>query len=50
MGVIELEIQKVSDFNRIYQAECFPAEFDGIFGKNAGEKRRYLEEAEDGDS
>jgi hypothetical protein len=37
-----LKIQKVVGFNRIYQAECFPEEVDSIFGKSAGEKRRYL--------
>ncbi|MDR1020862.1 MAG: hypothetical protein LBL73_08895 [Synergistaceae bacterium] len=37
-----MEIQKIAGFNRIYQAECFPAEFDGMSGKNSGEKKRYL--------
>jgi hypothetical protein len=40
--VIKLEIQKITGFNRIYQAECFPSEFDDMFGKSTGEKRRYL--------
>jgi hypothetical protein len=38
-----LEIQKIVGFNRIYQAECFPAEVDAMFGKSSGEKRRYLQ-------
>jgi hypothetical protein len=37
-----LEIQKIAGFTRIYQAECFPAEIDAMFGKSAGEKNRYL--------
>ena len=36
------EIQKLAGFNRIYQAECFPDEVDRMFGKSAGEKKRYL--------
>ena len=37
-----LEIQKIAGYNRIYQAECFPYEVIGMFGKNTGEMRRYL--------
>ena len=37
-----LEIQKLSDFNRIYQAECFPDEVKAMFGKSKGEMRRYM--------
>jgi hypothetical protein len=40
--VRSLGLQKVVGFNRIYQAECFPAEVDAMFGKSTGEKRRYL--------
>ena len=40
--VILLDIQKLAGFNRIYQAECFPEEVNAMFGKNAGEKDRYL--------
>ena len=36
------EIQKLIGFNRIYQAECFPDEVDKMFGKSAGDKKRYL--------
>jgi hypothetical protein len=32
----------VGGFNRIYQAACFPIEVDSMFGKNTGEKKRYL--------
>jgi len=37
-----LDIQKVTGFERIYQAECFPDEVMAMFGKNSGEMKRYL--------
>ena len=37
-----LEIQKLSGFNRIYQAECFPDEVKNMFGKNTGDMNRYM--------
>lgn len=37
-----LNIQKLAGFNRIYQAECFTDEVHSLFGKNVGEKKRYL--------
>ena len=37
-----LEIQKITGYNRIYQAECFPDEVIDMFGKNTGEMRRYF--------
>jgi len=37
-----LDIQKLSGFERIYQAECFPDEVDKMFGKSTGEKHRYM--------
>ena len=40
--VDDTEIQKLIGFNRIYQAECFPDEVDKMFGKSAGDKKRYL--------
>jgi len=40
--VILLEIQKLSDFYHIYQAECFPNEVDKMFGKSTGDKERYM--------
>lgn len=36
------EIQKLTGFSRIYQAECFPDEVNKLFGKNTGDKKRYL--------
>ncbi|MCL1829208.1 MAG: hypothetical protein FWG32_06910 [Oscillospiraceae bacterium] len=36
------EIQKLTGFNRIYQAECFPDDVDKMFGKSTGDKKRYL--------
>ncbi len=40
--MIPLDIQKLSGFNRIYQAECFEAEVSAMFGKSTGDKKRYL--------
>jgi len=40
--VINLEIQKLSGFKRIYQAECFPDEVKKMLGKSIGEKKRYM--------
>lgn len=37
-----MNIQKLADFNRIYQAECFPDEINKMFGKSTGEKKRYI--------
>ena len=37
-----MEIQKLSGFARIYQAECFSGEVNALFGKSSGDKRRYL--------
>ena len=37
-----MEIQKLTGFSRIYQAECFPDELSKIFGKNSGEMKRYI--------
>lgn len=37
-----LDIQKLAGFNRIYQAECFEDDVHALFGKNLGEKKRYL--------
>jgi len=37
-----VDIQKLTGFERIYQAECFPDEVEKMFEKNTGEKRRYL--------
>jgi hypothetical protein len=36
-----LDIQKIAGFKRIYQAASFPREFDDMFKKSAGEKKRY---------
>ena len=38
----DTEIQKLTGFSRIYQAECFPDEVDEMFGKSTGDKKRYL--------
>jgi len=40
--VITLEIQKLADFNRIFQADCFPDEVNKMFKKSIGEKKRYI--------
>jgi len=40
--VITLEIQKLSGFKRIYQAECFPDEVKSMFGKSTGDMNRYM--------
>ena len=40
--MITLEIQKLSGFNRIYQAECFPDEVKSMFGKSTGDIDRYI--------
>ena len=40
--MITLDIQKLTDFNRIYQADCFPAEFSAMFGKSTGNTERYV--------
>jgi len=40
--VILLEIQKLSGFKRIYQAECFPSEVGKMLGKSTGDKTRYM--------
>ena len=37
-----LDIQKLSGFNRIYQAECFPDDVKSMFGKSTGEMDRYM--------
>ena len=37
-----MDIQKLVGFNRVYQAECFPDEINNMFGKNKGEKKRYI--------
>ena len=37
-----MQIQKLSGFKRIYQAECFPDEVHKMLGKNTGEKKRYI--------
>jgi len=42
-----LKTQKLLNFNRIYQAECFPCEVDKMFGKSTGDKNRYLRWLED---
>ena len=40
--MITLDIQKLVGFTRIYQAKCFPDEVTAMFGKNIGERNRYL--------
>jgi len=40
--VRSLEIQKLSGFNRVYQAECFPDEVKSMFGKSTGGMDRYM--------
>ena len=37
-----MNIQKLSGFKRIYQAECFPDEVKAMFGKSIGEMNRYI--------
>lgn len=37
-----MNIQKLAEFHRIYQAECFEDEVNAMFGKSSGEKKRYL--------
>ena len=37
-----MRIEKVAGFNRIYQAECFRDDFEDMFKKNKGERKRYL--------
>jgi hypothetical protein len=37
-----VKIERVGGFKRIYQAECFPGEVDALFGKNKGDRKRYL--------
>jgi hypothetical protein len=37
-----MEVRKTAGYSRVYQAECFAEEIDGIFGKSAGEKKRCL--------
>ena len=37
-----MRLEKVSGFSRIYQAECFPNDVDAMFGKNKGERKRYM--------
>jgi len=38
-----MKIEKVSGFRRVYQAESFPGDVEGMFGKNKGERKRYLQ-------
>jgi phage-related protein len=37
-----MKIEKVYGFSRIYQAETFQDDFDAMFGKNKGERKRYI--------
>lgn len=37
-----MKIEKLEGFKRIYQAECFPGDVETLFGKNKGERKRYL--------
>jgi len=37
-----MKIEKVAGFQRIYQAESFPGDFEAMFVKNTGERKRYL--------
>ena len=37
-----MKIEKVSGFQRIYQAESFPYDVEDIFKKNKGQRKRYL--------
>jgi len=37
-----MKIEKVSGFQRIYQAESFPNDVEDIFKKNKGQRKRYL--------
>ena len=38
-----MKIEKVGGFHRIFQAECFPGDVEALFGKNKGERKRYLQ-------
>jgi len=37
-----MKIEKISGFHRIYQAKSFPNDVEDLFGKNKGERKRYL--------
>jgi len=41
-----LEIQKLTGFNRIYQAGCFPDEVKSMFGKNTSDYQSAIVRAE----
>ena len=38
-----MKLEKVAGFDRIYQAESFPDDIDAMFGKNKGERKRYIQ-------
>ena len=38
-----MKLEKVAGFDRIYQVDSFPNEFNAMFGKNKGEQKRYLQ-------
>jgi len=38
-----MKLEKVAGFDRIYQAESFPDDIDAMFGKNKGERKRYMQ-------
>ena len=38
-----MKIEKVGGFEKIYQAESFPDDVEALFGKNKGERKRYLQ-------
>ena len=37
-----MKLEKVAGFQRIYQAETFPNDFDDMFKKSKGQRKRYL--------
>ena len=37
-----MRIEKISGFQRIYQAESFPNDFKDMFKKSKGQRKRYL--------
>jgi len=38
-----MKLEKVAGFDRIYQTESFPGDIDAMFGKNKGERKRYMQ-------
>ena len=38
-----MKLEKVAGFDRIYQVESFPDDIDTMFGKNKGERKRYMQ-------